>query len=191
MKHTEGASRVHNAEFGHTLTIAVQIGLVDVLRSWNLKPDLVIGHSSGEMGAAYASGAITAEGAIAVATFRGTSNVSSDRKGSMAAIGMGREEISPFLNPGVVIACDNSQLSVTIAGDTDGVLQVIETLKVEKPGVFARLLRVEKAFHSRESSPGDIESIEQNANTEAQIICANMVRDTRTKSSRSYKVSIL
>ncbi|OCK77276.1 putative polyketide synthase [Lepidopterella palustris CBS 459.81] len=148
LKHTEGASRVNNAEFGHTLTIAVQIGLVDVLRSWNLKPDFVLGHSSGEMGAAYASGAISAEGAIAVATFRGTSNVSSDRKGSMAAIGLGREEISTFLVPGVVIACDNSQCSVTIAGDTDGVLQVIEKLKVEKPGVFARLLRVEKAFHS-------------------------------------------
>jgi acyl transferase domain-containing protein len=156
LKHTEGASRVHNAEFGHTLTIAVQIGLVEVFRSWDLKPDLVLGHSSGEMGAAYACGAISAEGAIAVATFRGTSNVSSDRKGSMAAIGLGREEVMPFLLPGVVIACDNSQCSVTIAGDTDGVLQLVDTLKVEKPGVFARLLRVEKAFHSRKSTIGDV-----------------------------------
>jgi acyl transferase domain-containing protein len=131
------------------LTIAVQIALVDVLHSWALKPDLVLGHSSGEMGAAYASGAITAEGAIAVATFRGTSNVSSNRKGSMVAIGLGRHDISQFLVPGVVVACDNSQCSVTIAGDTEGVLQVIDILKAERPSVFTRLLRVEKAFHSR------------------------------------------
>jgi len=144
---------VHGAEFGHPLTIAVQIALVDVLRSWGFQPDFVLGHSSGEMGAAYASGAITAEGAMAAATFRGTSNVLSDRKGSMAAIGLGREEINAFLVPGVVIACDNSQCSVTIAGDTEGVAEVLEKLKTERPSVFARLLRVEKAFHSREYSP--------------------------------------
>ncbi|KAL9086197.1 MAG: hypothetical protein Q9165_007262 [Trypethelium subeluteriae] len=100
------------------------------------------------MGAAYACGAITAEAAIAVATFRGTSNVSSNRKGSMAAVGLGRHEVSEFLVPGVVVACDNSQCSVTIAGDTEAVLKVIETLKIERPDVFARLLRVEKAYHS-------------------------------------------
>lgn len=130
----------------------MQIALVDVLRSWGMKPDLVLGHSSGEMAAAYASGAITAEGAMAAATFRGTSNVSSDRKGSMAAIGLGREQVSPFLVPGVVIACDNSQSSVTLAGDTEAVERVMGTLKAEQPGVFARLLRVEKAFHSRKQN---------------------------------------
>lgn len=149
LRRSATTSRILGAEYGHTLTIAVQIGLVDVLRSWNLKPDLVLGHSSGEMAAAYACGAITAEGAIAVATFRGTSNISSDRKGSMAAIGLGRHEVSGFLVPGVVIACENSQCSVTIAGDTAGVQQVIQHLKEKLPGTFTRLLRVEKAFHSR------------------------------------------
>jgi acyl transferase domain-containing protein len=158
LRHVEGVSRVHGAEFGHPLTIAVQIALVDVLRSWGLKPDLVLGHSSGEMGAAYASGAITAEGAIAAATFRGTSNVSSDRKGSMAAIGLGREEVSSLLVPGVVIACDNSQCSVTIAGDTDDVAKVMDKLKAEQPSVFARLLRVEKAFHSRKQIYSPVQS---------------------------------
>ncbi|KAK4172362.1 putative polyketide synthase [Triangularia setosa] len=146
----EGSSRVHKAEFGHPLTIALQIALVDALKSWGMQPDLVLGHSSGEMAAAYASGAITAEGAMAAAAFRGTSNVKSDRKGAMAAIGLGREEVTPFLErvPGAVIACDNSQLSVTIAGDVEAVDEVIATLKAEQPGVFARKLRVEKAFHS-------------------------------------------
>jgi acyl transferase domain-containing protein len=145
----DGISRVHRAEFGHPLSIALQIALIDLLRSWKIEPDVVLGHSSGEMAAAYASGAITAEGAMAAATFRGTSNVSSDRKGSMAAIGLGREEVLQYLVPGVVIACDNSQLSVTLSGDTEGIKEVIQTLKTERPGIFARLLHVEKAFHSR------------------------------------------
>lgn len=148
LRKIDGVSRVQLAEFGHPLSIALQIGLIDVLRAWGIKPDVIMGHSSGEMAAAYASGAITAESAMAAATFRGTSNVSSERKGSMAAIGLGRDEILPYLVPGVVIACDNSQLSVTLSGDTEGVEKVIQTLKAERPGVFARFLRVEKAFHS-------------------------------------------
>jgi acyl transferase domain-containing protein len=86
LRKVDGFSRVHLAEFGHPLSIALQIGLIDVLHSWGIKPDVVLGHSSGEIAAAYASGAITAESAMAAATFRGTSNVSSERKSSIAAI---------------------------------------------------------------------------------------------------------
>ncbi len=142
-------SRVHRAEMGHPLSIALQIALIDVLRSWGIKPDVVLGHSSGEMAAAYACGAIAAESAMAAATFRGTSNVSgSDRNGSMAAVGLGREDVSPYLIPGVVIACDNSQCSVTLSGDTDVMEQVIKKLQADRPSAFARFLRVGKAFHS-------------------------------------------
>lgn len=151
-----GASRVHNAEMGHPLSIAVQIGLIDVLRSWKIKPDFVVGHSSGEMAAAYASGSVTDEAAMAAATFRGTTSTSTDTKaeskrGTMAAIGLGREEMLPFMEPGVVIACENSQSSVTISGDADQVEKVVTKVKEEQNGVLARLLHVEKAFHSRKA----------------------------------------
>jgi acyl transferase domain-containing protein len=181
LRKVDGVSRVHRAEFGHPLSIALQIALIDVLRSWGIKPDVVLGHSSGEMAAAYASGAITAEGAMAAATFRGTSNVSSDRKGSMAAIGLGRDEILPYLVPGVVIACDNSQLSVTISGDT------------EQPSVFARLLRVEKAFHSRKLKlPISLDIDVWVTDTACvQLTCPSMDHHMKPISSRLYSVSIL
>lgn len=144
----EHDSQVHRAELGHPVCVALQIALVDVLRSWGVVPNVVVGHSSGEVAAAYASGAITAEAAMASATFRGSSNVSTNQKGSMAAIGLGRNDVLPYLVPGVDIACENSQSSVTISGNIDGVNQVVQTLKAEQPGVLARLLRVEKAYHS-------------------------------------------
>ncbi|RYP42065.1 hypothetical protein DL767_000577 [Monosporascus sp. MG133] len=144
----EHDSQVHRAELGHPVCVALQIALVDVLRSWGITPDVVVGHSSGEVAAAYASGAISAEAAMATATFRGSSNVSTDQKGSMAAIGLGRHDVLPYLVPGVDIACENSQSSTTLSGDTEGVNKVIQTLKAEQPGVLARLLRVEKAYHS-------------------------------------------
>lgn len=151
MRKPEHVSRVYQAEMGHPLTIAVQLGLVDVLQSWGVTPVVVLGHSSGEMAAAYASGAITAEGAIAAATFRGISNERSPRKGLMAAIGLGRGEMSSLLEAGVVIACENSQSSVTISGDALQVEKVVSRVQSERPDVLARVLRVQKAFHSRES----------------------------------------
>lgn len=146
---------MHNAEMGHPLSIAVQIGLIDVLRSWGIKPDFVVGHSSGEMAAAYASGSVTAEAAMAAATFRGTTSTETKtpgKQGKMAAIGLGRHDVVPLLEPGVVIACENSQSSVTISGDAEGVEHVVQAIKEQHDGVLARLLRVEKAFHSREFS---------------------------------------
>lgn len=145
-------SRVSQAEFGHPLSIAVQIGLIDMLHGWNIKPDFVLGHSSGEMAAAYASGAISATAAMAAATFRGSTssdeNPGGKPRGGMAAIGLGAHEMDEFMEPGVVIACENSQCSVTVSGDIDQVGKVVENVKSGQPGALARFLRVEKAFHS-------------------------------------------
>lgn len=56
----------------------------------------------------------------------------------------------PYLTSGVVIACENSPESVTISGDADKIDEVMAALKEAKPDAFNRLLRVEKAYHSRE-----------------------------------------
>ncbi|KAL2751982.1 hypothetical protein ACRALDRAFT_1045166, partial [Sodiomyces alcalophilus JCM 7366] len=147
-------SQVHRAQLGHPVCVALQIALVDVLRSWGIVPEVIVGHSSGEVAAAYASGGISAEAAMAAAVFRGYSNVSTDdQKGSMAAVGLGRHDVLPYLIPGVVVACENSQSSSTLSGDAEAVDAVIQIIKAERPGVLARLLRVEKAYHSHHMLP--------------------------------------
>ncbi|PON24523.1 KR domain-containing protein [Trichoderma gamsii] len=152
LRKVAGDSRVLRAEFGHPLSIAVQIGLVDILRAYGVKPDWVLGHSSGEMAAAYASGAISATAAMAAATFRGSTSTDEQPggrpRGAMAAIGLGAREVEPYMEPGVVVACENSHCSVTLSGDTDQVAKVVENVKANCPTVLARFLKVEKAFHS-------------------------------------------
>ena len=97
---------------------------------------------------------------MAAATFRGTTGKSDDKsdnynkekkrqRGSMAAIGLGAHEMDEYMEPGVVIACENSQLSVTVSGDSEQVDKVVNNIKEKRPGVLARPLLVEKAFHSR------------------------------------------
>lgn len=150
MRKPASTSQVQKAEFSQPLCTAVQIALVDVLRTWGVKPDGVVGHSSGEIAGAYASGSITAEAAMATASFRGLTTKHSAKLGAMAAVGLGREEASGYLKPGVVIACENSQSSITISGDAQQIQEVVGRIKNERPGILARMLHVEKAYHSRQ-----------------------------------------
>ncbi|KAF5023550.1 hypothetical protein F66182_4417 [Fusarium sp. NRRL 66182] len=141
-------SRVSSAEISQPLCTAVQVALVDTLKSVGILPSAVVGHSSGEIAAAYASGALTAAEAIMAAYYRGAVTTRQKRSGSMAAIGMGWEDTTEHLVPNVTIACDNSPKSVTISGDSDAVIAVVEHVKKTRSNVLARLLQVDKAYHS-------------------------------------------
>jgi malonyl CoA-acyl carrier protein transacylase/SAM-dependent methyltransferase len=129
--------------------------LVDLLASWNIKPASVTGHSSGEIAAAYATGALTQESALAVAYYRGVAataikDVKALKPGAMLAVGLSREETQPLitdLSQGVVsIACINSPTSVTVSGDDPAIEELLIIL--QKKGVFARKLAVDTAYHS-------------------------------------------
>ncbi|KJF61407.1 polyketide synthase [Coccidioides immitis RS] len=141
-------SRLSSAEFSQPLCTAIQIALVDTLKAAGIVPHAVVGHSSGEIAAAYAAGALTAKEAITVAHHRGAVAVKQERPGTMAAIGMGWREIENYLVPNVTIACDNSPKSVTISADIDAVKSVVAAIKKEQPQILARLLQVDKAYHS-------------------------------------------
>lgn len=69
----------------------------------------------------------------------------------MAAIGMGKEEVSKYLVRGVRIACENSISSVTLSGDVDILENVMSAIKTQLPDVLVRKLQVDMAYHSRES----------------------------------------
>ncbi|CAK3992631.1 polyketide synthase [Lecanosticta acicola] len=147
--HPPQTSRLNTAELSQPLCTAIQVALVDLLATFNIKPAAVVGHSSGELAAAYAAGAITAREAIIAAYHRGAVSKLQSKAGAMAAIGMGREEIKKYLTvPGVVIACENSPKSVTISGDASAVKEVVANIKKADDDVLARLLKVDKAYHS-------------------------------------------
>ncbi|KAF5573800.1 polyketide synthase [Fusarium pseudoanthophilum] len=148
---TEKTSRLSKAEISQPCCTAIQIALVELFGSWGISPDAVVGHSSGEIAAAYACGAISAQDAIRVAYYRGNSTIAlkSLRKGGMAAIGLGREDVEQYLQPGVTIGCDNLPASVTLTGDADVLERVMGTIRTAEPSVLVRPLRVECAYHSK------------------------------------------
>lgn len=143
-------SRLSEAEFSQPCCTAIQVALVDLLTKWNIKPAGVVGHSSGEIGAAYASGVLTAEEAILVAYYRGVATLGLGKihRGGMAAIGLGREKVTPYLRTGVIVGCENSPSSTTLTGDIDTLEQIMGDIQSDQPEVLVRALHVECAYHS-------------------------------------------
>lgn len=142
-------SQVHIAELSQPLCTAVQVALFNKFASLGLAPTSVVGHSSGEIAAAYAAGFISMEEAIIIAYYRGYVTKEQTLVGGMAAVGMGAIDVSEHLCDGVVLACENSPSSSTISGDADKVDQVVEAIKEKMPDMFARKLKVNMAYHSR------------------------------------------
>ncbi|KAF1988946.1 hypothetical protein K402DRAFT_461387 [Aulographum hederae CBS 113979] len=148
-------TRVNEAELSQPLCSAIQIALVDLLRDWNILPTAVVGHSSGEIAAAYAAGALDHKSAIACAYFRGQSVASLKSTGSlpsgaMAAVTASEKEVWELLGAlktgQVTIACYNSTSSFTVSGDTSAIDELLDTCN--ERGNFTRKLLVDVAYHS-------------------------------------------
>jgi acyl transferase domain-containing protein len=138
-------------EFSQPLVTALQIALLQVLEEWRVFPEAVIGHSSGEIAAAYAANLLSSSDAIKVAYYRGQSSknkTSIDRVG-MLAVGIDEATLSEYLEQKenkIQVACYNSPSSLTLSG----LVSELEELrdKLQTDGHFARLLLVNLAYHS-------------------------------------------
>ena len=150
----ERESRINDAEISQPACTVVQLALVVLLQAWDVCPAIVLGHSSGEIAAAFAAGHISFKAATAIAYFRGiaASKVLKDTnvQGAMLAIGTGAQkaqELIDFAMGYAVVAAINSPDSVTISGDVAAIQHIQE--QAEKRSLFVRRLRVGVAYHSR------------------------------------------
>ncbi|KUJ06246.1 ketoacyl-synt-domain-containing protein [Mollisia scopiformis] len=151
----ESTSMINLPNISQPLCTALQIALVDLLQDWGVLPHAVVGHSSGEIAAAYAVGAISREDALQLAFHRGllTSSIkvlAPTLRGRMLAVALSQEAAEVLVNrltKGLaIVACINGPENVTISGDEDAILELEELLYQD--GIFARMLKVENAYHS-------------------------------------------
>lgn len=148
------STRVSEVNISQPISVALQLCLVDLLESWNIRPSAVTSHSSGEIAAAYAVGLLTFEEALGVVYYRGELALKHQKlsrvQGGMLAAGIGPEDAEKYIADAksgrVVVACVNSPSSVTLSGDLDGIDEVLALL--EEDGIFARKLKVPLAYHS-------------------------------------------
>ncbi|CAD6587369.1 MAG: hypothetical protein ASARMPREDX12_002825 [Alectoria sarmentosa] len=156
---TKETSRVTQSAFSQPLCTAIQIALVDLLAEWGIEPSVTVGHSAGEMGAAYAAGILSFDDAIIAGYYRGLTlgmKVEDAVKvpGSMLAVQMTETEATAELEAykgRIALAAANSPTSLTLSGDLPAILELKESLS--KRNIFARQLQVDKAYHSHHIAP--------------------------------------
>lgn len=144
-------SNVNEAEYAQPLCTALQIGLVSLLRSWDVRPGAVVGHSSGEIAAAFAAGIISLRVAIITAYYRGLLFAGSSgwpliaSRGSMCAVGASEDECMSLeeSSKGLVqLAAINSPRSCTLSGNRQAIQDVVNVCA--KKGQFCRLMKVDR-----------------------------------------------
>ncbi|NKY54665.1 type I polyketide synthase [Nocardia flavorosea] len=149
----EEESRVTATEVAQPANFLVQVGLVAELAQYGITPARIVGHSVGEVSAAYVTGMLTLREAVTVAYHRSRLQATTAGTGGMLAVGTGAEKVREYIGDAdsVDIAAVNSPGSLTLAGDVDRLDEIAE--KVTEDGAFARALRVEVPYHSRFMDP--------------------------------------
>ncbi|PLB53988.1 ketoacyl-synt-domain-containing protein [Aspergillus steynii IBT 23096] len=155
----ESSSRLNSAEISQPVRTALQIIQVNILRSLGIEFAAVVGHSSGEIAAAYAARWLSAADAIRVAYLRGLATMNAGSKGQpggMLAVNISWDQAQAICGEApyhghVVVAASNSPSNVTLSGD-DELISELEWL-FESLDQTPRRLRVDTAYHSHHMIP--------------------------------------
>ncbi|KAI0551232.1 hypothetical protein F4679DRAFT_145449 [Xylaria curta] len=149
---------IDKPEYSQPLSTALQIALVELLKSFGISPKAVIGHSSGEIAAAYTIGALSLRSACKISYFRGQLAGKLKAKagsiGAMMSVNITYDQVKDYLksmgNPDVEdsvhVACINSPINCTISGPERSIDAVKQHL--DEAGIFAQKLRTGVAYHS-------------------------------------------
>ncbi|KAF5015915.1 hypothetical protein F66182_12573, partial [Fusarium sp. NRRL 66182] len=142
-------TNVNELAYSTPLCAVLQISLVRLLASWGIKPQAITSHSSGEVAAAYAAGALTLRSAMAIVFARGQVAGRKipgviEASGGMVATGLGPEALEKYIarvtSGQVMVACLNSPSSTTASGDAAAVEELESLLKQDD--IFARRLKI-------------------------------------------------
>ncbi|WP_100469933.1 type I polyketide synthase [Mycobacteroides abscessus] len=147
-------SRVSRTEIAQPANFLVQSALAKHLQQFGIRPTAVVGHSVGEVAAAYVSGALLLRDAATVSFHRSRLQAKTAGSGGMLAVGLDAEEAqrrAARFGSAVCVAAINSTAATTLSGDSAALQTLHDELAGD--GIFARMLHVEVPYHSQLMDP--------------------------------------
>jgi acyl transferase domain-containing protein len=129
--------------------VAMECALARLWLAWGIEPDAVLGHSMGEVAAAYIAGMLSIEDAAAVICHRSALMKTTSGQGAMGYAALTPEAMAERLSgkeSHLGIAVNNSPDSVVVSGDAKALDELFEELEREE--IFCRRIRVDVASHS-------------------------------------------
>ncbi|MFJ5726360.1 type I polyketide synthase, partial [Streptomyces sp. NPDC093149] len=147
----DDAELIHETGWAQPALFAVEAALFEVLRAFGTTPDYLLGHSIGEVTAAYVAGVWSLSDACRVVAARARLMQALPSGGAMAAVGMSEEEIAGLLPETVSVAAVNTADSVVVSGPQADVDQVLS--RAAECNAQVSRLRVSHAFHSSLMDP--------------------------------------
>ncbi|MGZ4583085.1 MAG: SDR family NAD(P)-dependent oxidoreductase, partial [Mycobacterium sp.] len=140
------AELLRSTEFAQPALFAVEVALAALWRSWGVVPDVVMGHSVGEIAAAQVAGVLSLADAARVVAARGRLMARLPDGGVMVAVAAGEAEVVPLLSEDVAIAAVNGPQALVLSGERAAVGAVVDRLVAS--GQRVHRLAVSHAFHS-------------------------------------------
>ncbi|HWO61314.1 MAG TPA: SDR family NAD(P)-dependent oxidoreductase, partial [Umezawaea sp.] len=132
--------------FAQPVLFVVQVALFRLLQSWGVRPDVLVGHSVGEIAAAHIAGVLSLTDACALVAARARLMEALPSGGAMVAVEATEDEVVPHLTAKVSVAAVNGPRSVVVSGAKSAVLAVAKVFK--GLGRKTSRLKVSHAFHS-------------------------------------------
>ena len=147
-------SRLDQTEFAQPVLFTLQVGLAALWASWGVTPSAVVGHSVGEVAAAYVAGALSLADAIRVVVHRARIMQQATGRGKMAVVELPVREIERAVaafNGRISIAAVNAPSSTVVSGEPAAIDELVRSLNEQQ--VLVRPIPVNYAFHSYQMEP--------------------------------------
>ena len=144
-----GAPSLDRVDVVQPALFAVMVSLAELWRSIGVRPDAVIGHSQGEIAAAYVAGALSLRDAARVVTLRSKLLLALSGRGGMASLACGTDQARELLAPygdRVSIAAINGRSAVVLSGEVAALDEIVAQCTERE--LRARRIDVDYASHS-------------------------------------------